>query len=129
MKLSYLTFLTRHVSALAGFYVEALGLKEVLASRDERYREVKAGGVMLGFAHQDAYAALDMPDEANPTGTRALVSFALDRRDEVAPATQRARAAGATLVKGPFDTSFGQHLAVLRDPEGNIFRLTAPGVA
>lgn len=125
MKLSYVTFIARDVAALAQFYIDALGLEEVLASRDERYREVKAGGAMIGFAHQGAYAMLDMPNEADPTGTRSLVTFALDDRADVAPAMTRALDCGATVVKPPFDTYFGRHLAVLRDPEGNIFRLAA----
>lgn len=126
VRLSYVTFIARDVAALAQFYIDALGFEEVLASRDERYREVVAGDVMIGFAHQGAYAMLDMPGEADPTGIRSLVTFAMADRDAVAPAVARAVDRGAGLVKAPFDTFFGQHLAVLRDPEGNIFRLAAP---
>lgn len=125
MRLSYLTFIARDVAALARFYADALGLQEVEASRDERYREVDAGGTMIGFASQDAYATLDLAEDAAPTGTRVLASFDVGAPDAVHPAVERASAHGGTLVKAPFDTPFGQHLAVMRDPEGNVFRLTA----
>ena len=125
MRLTYVTFLARDVATLAQFYIDAFGLEEVLASRDERYREVTGGGCMIGFAHQGAYAMLDLADEANPTGIRSLVTFDVGGRGDVAPAVAKAQACGATLVKPAFDTFFGQHLAVLRDPEGNVFRLSA----
>jgi uncharacterized glyoxalase superfamily protein PhnB len=125
MKLSYVTFIARNVDVLAQFYIDALGLEEVESSRDHRYREVKGGGAMIGFAHQGAYAMLDMPEEADPTGIRSIVTFDVGTVDAVGPAVERAVVHGATLVKAPFDTFFGQYLGVLRDPEGNVFRLSA----
>ncbi|CAN5218460.1 VOC family protein [soil metagenome] len=128
MKLVYVTFIARDVTALAQFYIDGLGLAEVESSRDHRYREVKGDGVMIGFAHEGAYAMLDMAGDANPTGMRSLVTFDVGGKAAVQPAVDRALASGATLVKAPFDTFFGQHLAVLKDPEGNAFRLSAmPG--
>ncbi|CAN5265863.1 VOC family protein [soil metagenome] len=125
MKLIYVTFIARDVAKLAQFYIDGLGLEEVEASRDHRYREVKGDGVMIGFAHEGAYAMLDMAGDANPTGVRSLVTFDVGSKAAVQPAVERAVASGATLVKPPFDTFFGQHLAVLKDPEGNAFRLSA----
>jgi uncharacterized glyoxalase superfamily protein PhnB len=37
----------------------------------------------------------------------------------------RAIASGADLLRDRIDTPFGQHQAILRDPEGNVFRLSA----
>ncbi len=125
MRLTYVTFLARSVDTLAEFYVGGLGFEEVTASRDPRYREVKVGNTMIGFAHQGAYAMLALEGDANPTGTRGVLTFDVGRRADVQPAVDRALANGATLVKPPFDTPFGQHLAVIRDPEGNVLRLAA----
>ena len=125
MRLSYTTFLARDVAALAQFYIDGLGLEEVESSRDHRYREVRGGGCMIGFAHEAAREMLDMAGEADPTGIRSLLTFDVGAVAAVTPAIERAVAHGATLVKPPFDSFFGQHQAVLRDPEGNAFRLSA----
>jgi catechol 2,3-dioxygenase-like lactoylglutathione lyase family enzyme len=124
MRLMYLTFIARDVDTLAQFYIDGLGLEEVEASRDARYREVQGGGCMIGFAHAPVRAMLGLAEEET-AGIRSLVSFDVGSAEAVAPAVDRAISAGATLIKPPFDTFFGQHLAVLRDPEDNIFRLTA----
>lgn len=125
LRLSYISFLARDVDVLARFYIDALGLEEIEASRDPRYREVKGGGCMIGFAYQGAREALCIADEPAPLGTRSLLTFDVGTVAGVAPAIDRAVAAGATLVRPALDTFFGQHQAVLRDPEGNLFRLSA----
>jgi len=125
VRLSYTTFLARDVAALATFYVEGLGLDEVVASRDARYREVEAGdGCLIGFATETARPFINLPEEP-ATGTRSLLTFSVDTVADVAPAVDRAVAAGAELVREAIETAFGQYQAVLRDPEGNVFRLSA----
>lgn len=125
MRLSYLTFLARDVAALAQFYVDGLGLEEVESSRDQRYREVRAGGCMIGFAYEAAREMLNLGHEANPTGIRSVATFDVGSVAAVAPAVDRAVAHGALLVRAAVDSAFGQHQAVLRDPEGNPFRISA----
>ncbi len=124
MRLSYATFLARDVAALTQFYVHGLGLAEIESSRDERYREVDAGGCMIGFATEAVRPFLNLPEEP-AAGTRGLLTFDVGRAIDVAPAIERAVAAGAGLVREAMETPFGQYQAVLRDPEGNIFRLSA----
>jgi catechol 2,3-dioxygenase-like lactoylglutathione lyase family enzyme len=124
LSLSYLTFLARDVAALAGFYVEGLGLEEVRESRDERYREVRGGGCMIGFAPQGVRGSINLP-EIEPAGTRAIVTFDVGAVAAVAAWTARAIEHGAALVREGADTPFGQHQALLSDPEGNVFRLSA----
>jgi len=125
VRLTYTTFIANDVAALAQFYIDGLGLEEVESSRDHRYREVKAGGAMIGFAHAPARTMLELGEAGEPTGTRSLLTFDVGTTDAVQPAIETAVAAGATLVKPPYDSFFGQHQAVLRDPEGNVFRLSA----
>jgi uncharacterized glyoxalase superfamily protein PhnB len=124
LSLAYVTFLARDVDMLAQFYVDALGLDEVLASRDQRYREVHGGGCMIGFATQTVRPAINLP-EIDPVGTRCVLTFDVGSVAAVAPMAERAAAHGATLLRDGQDTFFGQHQAVLSDPEGNIFRLSA----
>lgn len=124
MRLSYVTFLARDVAALAQFYIDGLGLEEVEESRDHRYREVRGQGCMIGFATEAVRPVINLPEE-DPSGTRSLVTFDVGALDAITPAIDRAVEAGAQLVREPQDTFFGQHQAVLRDPEGNVFRLSA----
>jgi len=124
MRLSYVTFIAQDVDLMAEFYIAALGLEEVAESRDHRYREVRGGGCMIGFAMAGVRAALNLP-EAQPTGTRALLTFQVDALADLTDAVAKACAAGAELVRGAADTFFGQRQVVLRDPEGNVFRLSA----
>ena len=124
MRLTYTTFLARDVAALCQFYVAGLGLEEVASSRDERYREVRAHGGMIGFATSAVRSALNLADD-EPTGTRSVLTFDVGAVATVMPAVERAIAAGAEMIRGALDTPFGQHQAVLRDPEGNIFRVSA----
>ena len=128
-RVSYLTVFTRDVERLPTFYAEVFDLPEVESSRSERYRELDAGGLMLGFPSVDAYAVLDMQDQAQPDGVRSMVTFAAETLAAVDRFTARATERGARLVKGPFATSFGQYLSVVLDPEGNAFRISAPAGA
>src|ERR1700761_9126737 len=87
---SYLTVFTRDVERLPDFYAEVFGLPEVESSRSHRYRELDAGGLMLGFPSVDAYAALNMADQADPDGVRSMVTFAAKTAGTVDHLTSRA---------------------------------------
>lgn len=126
LRISYVTMFTTDLEALPNFYVEVFGLEEVAASRSDRYRELKAGDVMLGFPWIDAYANLNMTDLADPTGVRSMITFAAQGTIEVDTLAARAVERGARLVKPAFRTDFGQYLAVVLDPEGNAIRIAAP---
>ncbi|KPL69241.1 hypothetical protein SZ64_14700 [Erythrobacter sp. SG61-1L] len=124
MHMTYTTFFTRDVNRMADFYV-AIGLEEIESSRSEFYREVSAGGAKIGFAGQAAYTNLNIPDDANPTGLRNILTLDVGTPDNVGPTVDKAVAAGGELVKPGFETTFGQFLAVVKDPEGNAVRLAA----
>ena len=125
VRVSYISFLTRDVQALPDFYKGVFGLEEIEASRSDRYRELSLGQLRLGFPFVDAYQMLDMSDQADPTGVRSLVTFAVEDAATVDRLASRAAGLGARLVKGPLATGFGQYLAVLLDPEGNGLRISA----
>lgn len=123
--LSYVTLIARDVDLLADFYGALLGLEEIAASRSEKYREFLAGGGKLGVAYAGAYVMLDLPprDPAAPVNT--VLTFDVGLIENVAPLTLRAVQLGGHLVKPGFDTFFGQHQSVVKDPEGNVLRLSA----
>lgn len=124
MRLATTTFFARDVEALAAFYGAALGLAETVDD-GPRYREVEGGGARIGFAQQGAYDLLNLSGERDPSGLRAIVTFALEE-EAMDVAVARAVDHGAELVKPPYVSHFGARLAVLRDPEGNAFRLSGP---
>jgi predicted enzyme related to lactoylglutathione lyase len=126
IRLSYVSIFTRDVTALPSFYVELFGLQEVETSRSDRYRELMLGETLFGFPHLDAYEALDMADQAEPTGVRSMLTFRAESADAVVRLTERAVALGARLIKAPFATGFGHFLSVLLDPESNAFRVSGP---
>jgi len=128
LRISYLTMFTTDLEALPDFYVEVFALEEVVSSRSDRYRELKVGDLMLGFPWIDAYANLNMTDQADPTGVRSMVTFAAQGMSEVDTLVAKATEHGARLVKPAFQTDFGQYLAVVLDPEGNAVRIAAPAV-
>ena len=124
VRLSYVSIFTRDVARLASFYVDVFGLHEVAASRSDRYRELLVGDLKIGFPFVDAYAMLDLADQAEPTGVRAMLTFAVDGITEVDRLTARASAFGGRIAKTPFATGFGQVLSIIIDPEGNALRIS-----
>lgn len=124
MHMTYATYFARDLDKLTDYYV-AIGFEEVESSRSEYYREVLAGGAKIGFAVQSAYDTLGLADEADTKGIRSILTFDVGTPEDVAPATDKAVAAGGELVRAGFQTVFGQFLSVVRDPEGNVFRLSA----
>jgi uncharacterized glyoxalase superfamily protein PhnB len=53
------------------------------------------------------------------------VTFDVGSVADVAVMAERAVAHGATLVREGQDTFFGQHQALVSDPEGNVIRFSA----
>ncbi|MTE16072.1 VOC family protein [Nocardia sp. CT2-14] len=45
--------------------------------------------------------------------------------DDVAATYQRALAAGAVTMEAPFDTPYGDHRAMVRDPFGNVYQIAS----
>jgi len=124
VRLSYVSIFTRDVASLPSFYVDVFGLEEVASSRSDRYRELAVGEMMLGFPFVDAYGLLDMAYQAEPTGVRSMMTFAVGDIAEVNRLTARAEAHGGRIAKPPFATGFGQVLSVVLDPEGNALRIS-----
>ena len=127
--LNYVTLICRSVDGLAEFYIALLGLEEITASRSERYREVLTGGSKLGFARDDAYAVLNLPERPPEAPVNTVLSFDVGGLAEVDALTRAAVSAGARLAKPPAATAFGQYQSALLDPEGNLLRISAAAPA
>lgn len=124
--LAYTNIFTADIDRLATFYGELFGLEEIVESRSPIFRGFTTGGSSIGFSAPDAYDLLGLAPQEGP-GDRVLQTF--DAADEatVSALTDRAVSLGATLVKAPFKTYYGWFQSVLRDPDGNAFRINFRG--
>ena len=101
-------------------------LEEIEASRSPIFRGFIAGGTSLGFSGNGAYSLLGLEPQSVP-GDRVFQTFDVDSEAEVHSLTTKAVELGASLVKEPFATYYGWFQSVLRDPDGNAFRINFRG--
>jgi uncharacterized glyoxalase superfamily protein PhnB len=99
--------------ALISFLTEALGFEATAVYAEGEtvhHAELSwppGGGIMLGSVRPDSLTAAP--------GTLSVYAVT----DEPDALCARARAAGATITKEPFDTDYGSRDFALRDVEGN----------
>lgn len=122
---SSVNIFARDLDGLIGFYADLFGLRENLDQRGPIYRALDGGGVAIGFNAPDAYRLLNLDGFPEPSGVKSLLTFEVADYDAVAQLTLQAEAAGATVIKPPYDTFYGSRQSVVSDPEGNIFRINA----
>ncbi len=121
--LSYVNVFARDVVALSGFYQRVFGFPEVEAIRSPIFRGLDTGRSSLGFNALDAYELLHLSEFSDTRGVKFLLNIDVDSREDVDRRVPVAVAAGATLVKPPYETYYHWYQAVLLDPEGNVFRI------
>jgi predicted lactoylglutathione lyase len=122
--LSYVNVFAKDVVALSGFYQQVFGFTEIEAIRSPIFRGLDTGKSCLGFNAHDAYALLQLGDGADDVrGDSFLLNIDVASTDEVDSMVPIALAAGAILIKAPYETYYHWYQAVLRDPEGNVFRI------
>lgn len=124
--LVYTNIFTADIDRLADFYGELFSLDEIVESRSPIFRGFTTGGSAIGFSGPGAYDLLGLSPQEGP-GDRVLQTFDVADEDEVRTLTRRAGELGATLVKEPFKTYYGWYQSVLRDPDGNAFRINFQG--
>lgn len=121
--LSYVNVFARDVVALSSFYQQVFGFPEIEAIRSPIFRGLDTGRSSLGFNALDAYELLHLSEFSDTRGVKFLLNIDVDSREEVDRRVPVALAAGATLVKAPYETYYHWYQAVLLDPEGNVFRI------
>jgi len=126
-RLAYVNLFARDIVALSGFYAALFGFEEVLAHRSPIYRCLNAGGIELGFNDHKAYALLDLaarqPEPEQLVPVSAYFTIELASVEAIAQTAARATSLGGSLLKPPYATYYNAWQAVLRDPEGNVFRI------
>jgi uncharacterized glyoxalase superfamily protein PhnB len=112
------TLRARDARALIRFLVDAFGFEEtVVYGEGDRVDHAQlswplGGGIMLGSTRED-------PDDpwARQPGAAGCYVVA----DDIDGLHERAAAAGAEILRKPFDTDYGSRDFTARDPEGNLW--------
>ena len=119
-RISLVTLGVADLDRAAAFY-EALGWR----------REEQDGGVvffdLLGQSlslYPRADLARDMGLEEAALGHGAMtLGHNVAAREDVAPLVERARAAGARVLREPSDVFWGGHIAYVADPDGHVWEI------
>jgi predicted enzyme related to lactoylglutathione lyase len=119
MKIAYVNVFVTDLEKAVGFYRDGLGLQLQYSSPEHRYASFAAGAVRLGVT-------LPGPDHAALVGRHTGVGFEVaDLEAEHA----RLSAAGVHFTMPPTRQPWGGFMAMISDPDGNIFYLDQTAAA
>ena len=127
MRFGYTILYVRDVAASLEFYERAFGQRRRLLHESGEYAELETGTTTLAFASREL-AAANLPDGASAGAedvppTVFEVCFV---SDDVEGDHARAVEAGAQPVSEPQVKPWGQHVAYVRDLEGNLIEIASP---
>ena len=127
MRFGYTILYVRDVAASVALYERAFGQRRRFVHESGDYAELDTGATTLSLAsHELAEANLPgvfrRPEDA-ATATAFEVCFVTD---DVAGAYDRAVRGGAEPVTSPQTKPWGQKVAYVRDPDGNLVELASP---
>jgi uncharacterized glyoxalase superfamily protein PhnB len=111
---------TRDITALTGFYEQALGAEVVYrfpGESGDAYVSLALGPASLGIGFDPGVV------DAVESGDRAALWFYVD---DVDAAFAAAIGAGAVETRPPTDMPWGERVAQVRDPDGNLVNLAVP---
>jgi len=123
--ISYVNLFARDIEALSRFYRDVFGFRVIDGVSSPIFRAVDAGNCRIGFNAHDAYRLLNLAEPSGSGGVRSMVTVAVDDAASVDRLSALALAAGATLAKPGYATTYGSYQAVLLDPEGHVVRIDA----
>ncbi|MGF7235587.1 MAG: VOC family protein [Frankia sp.] len=121
--LNWVNVFSRNLEDLPRFYAEVFGFTEIDYMRNSVFRGFSTGGSALGFLAPDVYSILELEDYSSTSGAGFLLNFETESSERVHELVETAVAAGARVVKQPYETSYGWYQSVLMDPEENVFRI------
>lgn len=91
--------------------------------RSDIFRAYESNNVVIGFSALSAYEMLNLNKRKSTDGDQVVLTFEFANKTDVDSCVRSAVDSGATLVKSQFMTYYNWYMAVLRDPDGNAFRL------
>jgi lactoylglutathione lyase len=127
VRFGYTILYVGDVPASLDFYERALGQRRRFLHESGQYAELDTGDTALAFAAHDLAAAnlpgVYRPSEHQDTPPAFEVCFVT--RD-VQVAFDRAIEEGAESVSPPQTKPWGQDVAYVRDPDGNLVEIASP---
>ena len=126
MRFGYTILYVADVAASLDFYERALGQRRRFVHESGQYAELDTGETALALAaHELAAANLPGVYSEDPVGTRPVFEVCFVT-DDVQGAFDRAITEGAESVTPPHTKPWGQDVAYIRDPDGNLVELASP---
>lgn len=113
MELAYINIFVSDLDRAVAFYKDHLGLNLQFASPEHRYASFSTGSIRLGIA-------LVAPEQKDLIGRHTGVGFTVvDLYAEYTRLSER----GAKFEMPPTKQPWGGSMALIADPDGNIFYL------
>jgi lactoylglutathione lyase len=134
MRFGYTILYVSDVGATLDFYERALAQRRRFLHESGQYAELDTGETVLALAAHEL-AAANLPGVYQPedqrTGaagrrTNATAFEVCFVTDDVQAAFDRATQEGAEPVSPPQTRPWGQDVAYVRDPDGNLVELASP---
>ena len=126
MRFGYTILYVADVTASVEFYERAFGVERRLLHESGQYAELETGATALAFAAHDL-AAENLPEDLRPGPAQGPPTFEVCLvTNDVNAAFERATEAGASPVAEPKEKPWGQKVAYVRDPDGNLIELATP---
>ena|SRR5688572_13556565 len=127
MRFGYTILYVADVAASLDFYERALGQRRRFVHESGQYAELATGDTALALAAHELAAAnvpgIYPPEERSGAAPAFEVCFVTD---DVQRAFDRAITEGAVAVTAPQTKPWGQDVAYVRDPDGNLVELASP---
>jgi lactoylglutathione lyase len=127
MRFGFTILYVRDVSASLDLYERAFGQRRRFVHESGEYAELETGATTLALASHDL-AESNLPGvfrrpEVGAPPPAFEVCFVTE---DVAGAFERAVSEGAEPLTDPHTTPWGQDVAYVRDPDGNLIELASP---
>ena len=127
MQFGYTILYVSDVASSLDFYERALGQRRRFLHESGQYGELDTGETALAFAVHELAAenlpGVYRPEERSSSRPAFEVCFVTDN---VQAAFDRAVEEGAASVSAPQTKPWGQDVAYIRDPDGNLVELASP---
>jgi lactoylglutathione lyase len=127
LRFGYTILYVADVAASLDFYERALGQRRRFVHESGQYGELDTGPTTLAIAAHEL-AAANVPGLYRPerrTGSQPTFEVCFVT-DNVQRAFERAISEGAEEVTAPQTKPWGQDVAYVRDPDGNLVEIASP---
>ena len=127
VQFGYTILYVSDVAASLDFYERALGQRRRFLHESGQYAELDTGDTALAFAAHEL-AAANLPGVFRPEERPSMRSVfeVCFVTNNVQSAFDRAIEEGAESVSAPQTKPWGQDVAYVRDPDGNLVELASP---